>query len=283
MTPRLSIITPCKNYGTFLPQCLASVVAQGRGDVEHIVIDAASTDQTLEVLRAWEGPGRSWVSESDRNQSHALNKGLARAQGEWVCWLNADEFYLPGALDAAMSQMSSHVRIVTGDYAEVNEHGELVRLLPQHAFSRRVLGWFGPYMPSCGTFFRRASVPSSGFDESLRYVMDWDLWLRLAHSPEQVVYVPRVMAAFALHGRSLTGTGLPPMHEELQAVRLRYGLPAGRRTMPHWWLARAERLLRKTLNGSHLRVQRSRALHGKDLRWGEGNVASPAASRLVLV
>jgi glycosyltransferase involved in cell wall biosynthesis len=279
--PRLTVITPTRNYGRFLPGCLESVAHQGRADVEHVVVDGASTDHTLEILKAWEGPGRRWLSEPDRNQSDALNKGLAMAGTEWVCWLNADEFYLPGALDAVFAVIDAGLSdVVSGDFVEVDEGGRLGRVLPQHAFSQRVLDWYGPYLPSCGTFFRRVCVPEGGFDLSLRFVMDWDLWLAMTHAGARVIHLPRPLAAFTLHDASLTGQGLDRMHPELQSLRRRHGLPYGRATAPMWWAARAERVLRKGLNGSYGRLRGWSGLVGEDLRWFDDSVG-PAAWDLV--
>jgi glycosyltransferase involved in cell wall biosynthesis len=266
--PALSVITPTRDYGRFLPDCLASVALQDRQDVEHIVIDGASTDETVDILRDWGGPGRRWISEPDRNQSDALNKGLRLASADWVCWLNADEFYLPGTLGVILDAIAEgDADIISGDYAEVDGDGKFQRLLTQHDSSTRVLRWFGPYMPSCGTFFRRRCVPEGGFDESLRYVMDWDLWLRMTGAGARVRYIPRAMAAFTLHGQSLTGQGLDKMHPELQALRARHGCPTGTATGLFWWLARAERVLRRQRNGSRARASRAAALLGRDLRW----------------
>lgn len=280
---QLTVLTPTRNYGRFLAGCLQSVADQGRSDVEHIVVDGASTDETLDVLEAWDGPRMRWMSEPDRNQSDALNKGAALAQGQWLCWLNADEFYLPGTLDAVIAAIRSEppVDVIHGDFVEVDERGRLRRFLPQHRFAQPVLDWFGPYMPSCATFFRRSRLQEPVWDVELRYVMDWDLWLRLTHDGARVRHLQRPLAAFTVHDESLTGTGLPLDHPELQALRQRHRLPHGRMTRPAWWSARAMRVAMKTVNGSYRRRKAVAALQGRDIRWYTDEDARTAAQRLV--
>ena len=96
--PRISVVTPSFNQGRFLGQCLRSVLEQDHPDVEYLVVDGGSTDESVALIRAVEGRLAWWVSEPDGGQSDAINKRFARATGEVVAWLNADDFYLPGAL-----------------------------------------------------------------------------------------------------------------------------------------------------------------------------------------
>src|SRR5438552_6722863 len=103
MSVKISIITPSLNQGDFIEETIVSVLNQGIDDLEYIVIDGGSTDQTLEVIRKYEGSLSYWVSEKDNGQPEAINKGIARATGEIVGYLNSDDLYLPGALRAVES------------------------------------------------------------------------------------------------------------------------------------------------------------------------------------
>src|SRR4051812_45646954 len=102
--PLLSIVTPCLNSASTLREAIASVRAQGLGDaLEHVVVDGGSTDGTIEILR--DAPDVSWASEPDRGLSDAMNKGVNRARGTFIGWLNADDYYLPGALERVRSEL----------------------------------------------------------------------------------------------------------------------------------------------------------------------------------
>jgi glycosyltransferase involved in cell wall biosynthesis len=168
-----------------------------------MVQDASSTDETLEVLsakRARYGDAIRWASEPDNGQSDALNKALAEADGRWVAWLNADEFYLPSGLDALVREGDrTGADVVFGDAIFVDETGRLLRLKPQHRFSRFVLKHYGPYISSCAVIFRRSILWPDPWDVHLKLVMDHDIYMKLAYRSARFRYVARPIAAFRVH------------------------------------------------------------------------------------
>jgi len=181
--PRISIVTPSYNQGGFIEQAIRSVLLQGYPNLEYFVVDGGSTDGAVEVIGRYERWITWWVSEADRGQSHAINKGFARATGEIFAWLNSDDYYLPGALEAvgrSYVARGSGVGIVGGGLM-VSERGRaLGRVQPGPLDFESVLRWKEPciFQPSCffpGRYFRAVG----GLDENRRYAMDIDLWLKL--------------------------------------------------------------------------------------------------------
>lgn len=127
--PTLSIITPSFNQAAFLPQTLDSVLNQKYPKLEYIVIDGGSTDGSREIIESYSDRLTFWVSEKDRGQVHALNKGFQRATGDWVGWQNSDDFYLPGAFEsfAVATQRYPDADIVVADIVLVDEAGAPIR------------------------------------------------------------------------------------------------------------------------------------------------------------
>lgn len=127
---RISIVTPSFNQAPFIERTIRSVLDQSHRDIEHIVIDGGSTDGTLEILQRC-GKAVSWVSEKDRGQAHAINKGLRRCTGEVVAWLNSDDTYTPGALERVARHFTEHpdCRWVYGRCRIVDEHDREIRTL----------------------------------------------------------------------------------------------------------------------------------------------------------
>jgi hypothetical protein len=212
MLPRLSIITPSFNQGHYLEQSIRSVVDQRYPDVEHFIIDGNSRDDSVEIIRRYEDRLAYWVSEPDRGQSHAVNKALERATGDWIGWLNSDDYYLPGAFDAVASTLGKvdrDVALVFGRGVRVGPEGQEVGpFWPRTpAFNRDALLYGVDYILQPTAFIRREAWQAVGpLDESLRYCMDYDLWLRLSER-FKVDTIAHPVAASREHRESKTFTG----------------------------------------------------------------------------
>jgi glycosyltransferase involved in cell wall biosynthesis len=281
---RLSVLTPSRNYERFLPDALQSVHAQGDPEAEHVVADGASTDGTLRILHRWADRVR-FVSEPDAGQSDALNKAAAMAKGEWLGWLNADEFYLPGAFEAvhAALRQAPDADVVYGDCCLVDVDGRLLRLYPRHGYHPRTLRWYGPIMASCAVFVRASALPDRGWDQSLRRMMDWDLYLELAGQGARFAYLARPLAVFRVHDAQVTAAPMPVWTGEGLEVVARHGLAADPGAVrARRILGRAEHALRKLAAGAYRR-QRTvrRELGGADLRWFVTPEARANAARLL--
>jgi glycosyltransferase involved in cell wall biosynthesis len=263
----ITVLTPAYQSGGFLPAALASVADAG---VQHVVMDGASTDATLAVLEA--APSVIWRSEPDRGQSHALNKALAEADGEWIGWLNADEFYLPGVLDWVRKRLAvGDVDVLFGDFAEVDVDGRLLRLVTNHGWSPSILRRVGCYVPSCATFVRRELLERvGGWREDLATIMDWELWLRLDAAGARFEYEPVVVSGFTRHAGQVTTRQVERGRSERERLIAQYGI-----VNPRWrrLLARAHRCMRKALNGGYVRELAARPLRGAPLSGPKDDVA----------
>jgi glycosyltransferase involved in cell wall biosynthesis len=195
--PRLSVITPSFNQARFLDQAIRSVLAQEYPDLEYIVIDGGSNDGTVEILRRYSRRLSFWVSEADRGQSHALNKGLSRCTGDIVFWLNADDVVLSGAFAAVVSAFRDHgrVRIVAGQAKVIDAGGREIGVMKS-----RFTSWADYASRRCtirqvATFFDRKLFDElGGVDEGLNYSMDHDLLLRFTRECRPVVIADYVSA-----------------------------------------------------------------------------------------
>jgi len=271
--PSLSVITPSYNCGEFIEDAILSVSRQDGVPVEHIVIDGASTDNTLNVVKRY-GEVQC-ISEPDRGQSDVINKGFLRATGDLVGWLNADDYYLPGGLEgiARAAQQYPEADVIYGDCVFVDSGGKIVRSKVEHDFDRAVLMYFGCYIPSTATFFRRRIIDSGLLlDCDYRVCMDFEYFARLAHAGFTFHYVPRFIAAFRWHGSNVSLKQLARRAEERRLVQRRFGnasySPSTLDLLAHVY--RVKRVLRKALSGNLRRELRVRQIIGRDTQWLEG-------------
>jgi glycosyltransferase involved in cell wall biosynthesis len=205
MPPKLSIVTPSFNQGRFLEETILSVLDQDYPNLEYIIIDGGSTDETVDVIRRYEDRITSWVSEKDRGQVHAINKGIEKTTGDLFGFINSDDIYLPGAFAAVASHFESHPRSewVCGDTVMFGEgrEEELIRaVVPKSA--AHCLSW-AYEAPQPGHFWRRELI-EGGFDEAWPYDFDHDLYVRLLLAGHQCEYIPRSFAGYRLHEASKT-------------------------------------------------------------------------------
>jgi glycosyltransferase involved in cell wall biosynthesis len=199
--PLVSIVTPSLNQGRYLDAAIRSVAEQDYPRVEHLVVDAGSSDETLEVLARH--PSVQWVSEPDEGQADAIAKGFSRAGGEVLAWLNADDLYLPGAIATAVDALrTSGAGLVYGGWRQIDEDGALLKDVPVQPWSYERLLERANFVPQPATFFTRAAYDAvGGIDTRYHYALDHDLWLRIgARFPVHVV--DATLAAFRVHPAS---------------------------------------------------------------------------------
>lgn len=184
MLPKISIITPSYNQGKYLEETINSVLSQNYQNLEYIIIDGGSTDNSLEIIKKYESNLDYWISESDNGQSHAINKGFKIATGDILGWLNSDDLLFPDSLLNIGSYFSGNpdCNFVVGDASFVDIDKNI--LFNKYAFSYSFMDLLfynkGNYLPQPSVFFSREALCEVGLlDESLHYTMDLELWLRL--------------------------------------------------------------------------------------------------------
>lgn len=233
--PLITIVTPSYNQGQYLGETIDSVLSQGITDLEYIVVDGGSTDTSVEVIKRHERHLTWWVSEKDRGQSHAINKGLARAAGTWVAYLNSDDVYLPGALQSLLEALRTTpgARWMAGGVvgfgtSDAPVHEWHLPTVP-HTMLDLLSSRFQMAQP--GHVWARDLVSSvGGFDESLRYLFDINLYAAFLARGERCHALQRPVAGYRFHATSKTVAEGQLFEKEWDIIRARYITSLGRTT-----------------------------------------------------
>jgi glycosyltransferase involved in cell wall biosynthesis len=221
--PVLSVITPSMNSAEFIEETLDSVAVL-RTPHEHIVIDGGSTDSTVELLKSRDDPSLIWVSEADRGQTHAVNKGLRLARGELLAWLNADDAYVSDNLDSAVHLLAENPNAdaVWGFMDIVDADGERQRQYRSGSFSWWRYLYVGGHIPTPTIVFRRSLLDRAPqLDERYQDSADYDFYLRLLRHRD-VVRLRRPLVRFRYHHGSKTASNIGLQQREALDIRLRY-------------------------------------------------------------
>lgn len=218
-----TIVTASYNYGRYIGECLASVASQEGVTLEHLVMDAGSTDETAGVVAGF--PHASFFQEPDKGMCDGINKGFARAKGKWVMWLNADDRLKPGALKAVkeFAESDPAADVIYGAFDFVDAAGKFERRMGLFPFRKWMLAHLGCYIGSTACFLRRGTIIDEGFllDLEFRICMDGELYARLGAASKRFRYLPSVLADFRRHGGnlSLKNFELSGIHRILQIQR----------------------------------------------------------------
>jgi glycosyltransferase involved in cell wall biosynthesis len=274
--PLVSIVTPTRNRAALLEWTMRSVRNQTYPNVEHLIMDGASTDGTPELLRRYDGTYRmTWISEPDGGMYQAINKGLGLANGEIMAYLNSDDLYLPWTIDLVVDAFRDHPEadFVFGDALTVDDATGQHSLYWMPPFDLQAIRRSG-FLAQPAVFWRREAFLAEGpFDESLRYVADCDFWMR-AGARRRFFKVNEFLAVERNHGSTLRESVGEPLWAELAAVRSRYvslsadeGARMARRDQRRalWWgrLYAATMLLQSFVPAPLRRGPWSRALNAR--------------------
>jgi glycosyltransferase involved in cell wall biosynthesis len=193
--PRISIVTPSYNQGEFLEETIRSVLLQGYPNLEYIIIDGGSADQSVEIIRRYEKWLAYWVSETDRGQSEAINKGFSRSTGDICAYLNSDDVYLPNALHSVARLFEQHpeAALLYGDCQLIDESSRVVDLWLAPDFDLLEFV-FRCYIPQQATFWRKSMQSDVGdFNEEMHFAFDYEMWLRIA-ARQRLQHAPLLLA-----------------------------------------------------------------------------------------
>lgn len=226
MRPKLSIVTPSLNQAAFIERTIRSVLAQEYENLEYIIVDGGSTDGSLEIIERYADRLAWWVSEPDDGQTEALNKGLTRATGEIVAYINSDDYYLPGAFDSGVSALMASDKIWVAGAARFVDAGDRVTEIWWPETPPRARHWWILYpwgVPQAATFWRREVFERHGtFRRDMHYVFDTEFGLRLAFAGELPELVDRELAVRVVHEEAKSWDRKPFDREEEILVAL-YG------------------------------------------------------------
>lgn len=206
--PKISILTPTFNQGEFIEQTIRSVLLQNYPNLEYIIFDAGSTDNTLEIIKKYENWITYWVSEKDDGQAHAINKGISRCTGEIFNWLNSDDYYYADCFQTLVENFDKDLHIIAGSYRFFEDRKNGNNKIVNFNLSKTVEETIASILinqPS--TFFRLDILKSLGsFDERLQYVMDQDIWKKylFRYGQDKIKILKKDLTHFRFHSNSKT-------------------------------------------------------------------------------
>jgi glycosyltransferase involved in cell wall biosynthesis len=252
--PKISVVTPSFNQADYLERTIRSVLNQGYPNLEYIIIDGGSTDGSVEIIKRYASRLAYWVSEPDRGQSHAINKGLQRATGEWVGWQNSDDLYLPGSFArvAEAARKNPQAGLIIGDMQLITADDGIIRELRYVRPTYQALLAEGMVLTNQAAFWRRDLHTRIGWlDESLHYGFDYEWFLRVLQTGCRAEHIPEILGALRYHADTKTSRHQHLFNAEYQNILLGRVLPPWKKN-----LYRFRRLLLTLADGHYRYVLR---------------------------
>ena len=251
--PKISIVTPSYNHARYLEECLLSVKEQNYPNVEHIVVDDGSTDNSLEILnRRASTPGWAHLQQHPEphcGQSPTLNKGFRMATGDIVGWLNSDDRYRPACFQTVADAFQAYPKadIIYGDFTCIDESGRMWQIRREIRFSRFVLSYHRvSYVATNTAFFRRRVFDEGNFiDPQFNYALDYEFFMRLARGGYRFQHISYLLADYRWHPLSTSFTHTAEQRAEHDRIAQSYSpvLKKLRSSLPNKFALRALRLM----------------------------------------
>lgn len=221
--PKISIVTVSYNQGQFIEDNIKSVIEQDYPNIEHIIIDAGSTDGTLEILKKYD-KHLNWVSEPDKGQSDGLNKGFKKATGDIIGWFNSDDRVPTNALKYVSDFFIKNPEkiAVVGDQRLIDEHGEELRVTKSRAYTYDFLLNHARGITQNSTFFKRSVFDKIGYlNEDIHFAMDRDLFIRISKIRD-MPYIPKILGEFRIQEDAKTALGSYYFAKDMLKIRRKY-------------------------------------------------------------
>jgi glycosyltransferase involved in cell wall biosynthesis len=233
MTSLVTVVTPSYNQAAYLEETIRSVLEQDYEPIEYLIVDGASTDGSVEIIRRYEDRLAWWTSEPDRGQAHALNKGFARAGGQYLAWLNSDDTLLPGAVSRLAGELERDpgLALAYGDAVWLDEDSRRIGYQPAREWDVRAMARSGSghVLQPASLWSREAWQKAGPLDESLHYVFDTVFFLRMA-TFGRALHLAESLAGFRIHAGSKTySEPLPKIEEYLRLADEIFGTDPLRR------------------------------------------------------
>lgn len=221
---RISIVTPSFNQGEYIEECILSVINQNYDNLEYIICDGGSTDQTLEIIKKYEKHIHYWRSVKDNGQSAAIREGIQRSTGDIIGWLNADDVYTPDTLKCVVGVLNAatNIDVIYGDTEIIGPSGETIRQMKSVPFCKWgfLTNAFSLCQPS--VFWRRKIYEkTAGIDPSQDLVMDQQLWFQFFKAGARFKHIRKILSKFRVHPKSKTMRYQAEMRELFNIARYR--------------------------------------------------------------
>jgi glycosyltransferase involved in cell wall biosynthesis len=260
---RFCVVTPSLNQGRFIERTIQSVLDQDYPDLEYVICDGCSSDQTPQVLNSYADRARV-IREPDDGQAAAVNKGIRATSGEVIGWLNSDDVYRQGALATVSAYFGRHpeVDVVYGDAHLIDADDNIIGRYYTRAWDASRLPE-RPFLCQPSVFFRRRVVQRFGLlDERLQYTLDYEYWLRLARGGASFAYLPFTLACSRQHPDTKTLTGRMRIHAELNEMLRRYV-----KRIPDGWILTQTHAILNERRGGHFKSPLDLALAVTLVSW----------------